>query len=253
MTVTLNEFIRRSNERHSSRYDYSQVDWHGTRIPVEIVCPEHGPFWRSPGLHYASKSRTPDLSGCHLCRQGFPTKEWKKALQKCLYGCKRDRLQLWPRWAYAKANNLNNYKGTAPNGTRHAERVATTWWGSMELAVDRLNRRVYWQRRPEWSKRMKVIASKMALVADQRRQGERITPTQLLELLETQNYKCALTGCDLSPEDVSVDHCVPTSRGGQHCIENMQLVTKAMNKLKGTLTNAELLALCKQVVSTLGD
>lgn len=69
----------------------------------------------------------------------------------------------------------------------------------------------------------------------------------LYALLEEQNYRCALTGDVLSPDDVAIDHIVPISSGGDFSIENSQLVSKAANRAKHTLSQEEFILLCKQV------
>lgn len=51
--VTLEEFLRRSNERHGGIYDYSQVDFKNTSTKVEIICSKHGSFWQTPTKHMA--------------------------------------------------------------------------------------------------------------------------------------------------------------------------------------------------------
>lgn len=60
--VTLDAFIERSNLIHNGRYDYSKVDWTNTKIPVEIICPVHGPFCQKPFKHLQGQ-------GCPDCRK----------------------------------------------------------------------------------------------------------------------------------------------------------------------------------------
>jgi hypothetical protein len=38
-------FIKKAKEKHRDFYDYSYVDYKGSREKVEIICPKHGPFW----------------------------------------------------------------------------------------------------------------------------------------------------------------------------------------------------------------
>jgi phenylalanyl-tRNA synthetase beta subunit len=38
---------------------------------------------------------------------------------------------------------------------------------------------------------------------------------ELREILDRQNYKCALTGRPLTPDNCAMDHIVPLSRGGK--------------------------------------
>ncbi len=49
--LTQDEFIRRANEKHGGKYDYSKVDYHGAETKVCIICPKHGEFWQTPHRH----------------------------------------------------------------------------------------------------------------------------------------------------------------------------------------------------------
>ena len=45
------EFIKKANEVHEGKYDYSKVEYKGTHTKVCIICKEHGEFWQSPASH----------------------------------------------------------------------------------------------------------------------------------------------------------------------------------------------------------
>lgn len=64
------EFVRRSNEIHHGKYDYSQVDFKGTKTKVQITCPEHGSFWQLPKNHLKGQ-------GCPECGKRY-AQEWQK-------------------------------------------------------------------------------------------------------------------------------------------------------------------------------
>ncbi len=72
---------------------------------------------------------------------------------------------------------------------------------------------------------------------------------EILELLETQGYRCALSGRALAPDFAALDHVMPVSRGGAHEIENAQVLDKTVNRAKHTLTNDEFIQLCREVVA----
>ena len=57
-----------------------------------------------------------------------------------------------------------------------------------------------------------------------------VTAANILRLLECQNYRCALTGRRLTPEVASLDHVVPVADGGEHRIENSQVLHKDVNR-----------------------
>ena len=76
-----------------------------------------------------------------------------------------------------------------------------------------------------------------------------VSTADLLNLLEAQRYRCALSGRLLEPANAAMDHVLPVSRRGRHSIENIQLLEKAVNRAKGTMTNDEFLAMCRDVVA----
>ena len=69
----------------------------------------------------------------------------------------------------------------------------------------------------------------------------------VLRLLAHQQYRCALTGRMLTPQDAALDHIVPIRCGGEHIIENTQVLHKDVNRAKGSLTSDEFIGLCREV------
>ncbi len=55
------EFIRKAINVHGERYDYSLVEYVGTKTKVKILCSEHGVFEQSPEKHVSRKQ------GCPIC------------------------------------------------------------------------------------------------------------------------------------------------------------------------------------------
>ena len=55
-------FIKRANEIHGNRYDYSKVKYVNNKTKVCIICPEHGEFWQRPDVHLKG-------CGCKKCVQ----------------------------------------------------------------------------------------------------------------------------------------------------------------------------------------
>jgi len=75
---------------------------------------------------------------------------------------------------------------------------------------------------------------------------------ELKLLIEKQNFKCALTGDEISFEmDIELDHKLPKYRGGTNDLSNVQWVTKEANWFKRALTENELLILCEKILLTL--
>ena len=59
--IDLIEFIKRSREKHSEFYDYSESIYINSKTKVKIKCPEHGYFYQFPKHHYLG-------SGCSKCK-----------------------------------------------------------------------------------------------------------------------------------------------------------------------------------------
>ena len=80
-----------------------------------------------------------------------------------------------------------------------------------------------------------------------------VSVTNVLRLLEVQQYRCALTGRCLTPQAAALDHIVPIRLGGKHVIENTQVLHKDVNRSKGSLTNEEFVGMCREVVCWAGS
>ena len=76
---------------------------------------------------------------------------------------------------------------------------------------------------------------------------ESITAKKVMQLVERQRYRCALTGRELTPSTASLDHKMPLSRVGQHSMSNLWIVHREINAAKGTMTIDEFIALCREV------
>jgi len=76
----------------------------------------------------------------------------------------------------------------------------------------------------------------------------RVTIKGVMAMLERQDYRCALTGRRLEPEVATLDHIIPLRCGGQHVLENTQVLHKDVNRAKGSMTTEEFLDLCREVV-----
>lgn len=78
--------------------------------------------------------------------------------------------------------------------------------------------------------------------------SKEITAEWLAEMLERQNYECALSGRPIDIMSLEIDHIVPSSKGGTDDLSNLRLVCREANMAKYTLTDAEFIALCHDVV-----
>lgn len=63
MKKTTDQFIKEAISVHNNKYDYSQVEYNGTHIPVLILCKQHGGFLQAPINHLKGQ-------GCPRCNLG---------------------------------------------------------------------------------------------------------------------------------------------------------------------------------------
>lgn len=82
-----------------------------------------------------------------------------------------------------------------------------------------------------------------------RNQSDSLTTKSIMRLIESQDFKCALTHRKLTPSTASLDHRVPVARGGPHVLSNCQVLDKQVNRAKGTMTTDEFISLCREVVA----
>ena len=71
----------------------------------------------------------------------------------------------------------------------------------------------------------------------------------LEKILQQQNYQCALTGRNLTPQNVALDHKLAAKNGGQHVLGNCHFVHEQINRSKNTMSVEEYISLCREVVA----
>lgn len=69
--LTTEQFIKKAQQIHNNKYDYSKVEYVNNRTKVCIICPEHGEFWQTPNSHLNG-------NGCSSCKglKKLTTKEF---------------------------------------------------------------------------------------------------------------------------------------------------------------------------------
>ena len=96
--MTKEEFIEKANKVHGvGRYDYSEVDYKGSKIDVWIICHEHDEPYRFP--------QTPNE---HLQGNGCPICAGNKKLTLKEFIEKSNKIHGIGRYDYSKVNYINN-------------------------------------------------------------------------------------------------------------------------------------------------
>jgi hypothetical protein len=72
---------------------------------------------------------------------------------------------------------------------------------------------------------------------------------KIVEIVEKQEFRCALSGVPLLPETSNLDHKHPVSLGGTDNIDNLQWLSTEVNKAKGNMPNEDFILMCKRVAA----
>ena len=87
--LTKEEFVAKARKVHGERYDYSKVEYKGSKIPVCIVCPIHGEFWQQPNAHLCG-CKCPKCSNENKVTRVCNSKEWFIERAKSVHGNQYD-------------------------------------------------------------------------------------------------------------------------------------------------------------------
>lgn len=101
-------------------------------------------------------------------------------------------------------------------------------------------------------KRISQIAKIMGLsgareLRPQKNSEASVTAADLMKKIRNQNFKCALSGIKLTPENAQLDHIEPLSEGGTNAIDNLQWLDARVNKAKGTMSQDEFVDMCERI------
>lgn len=82
------DFIKKAEEKHNGKYNYSKTNYKGNRTPVLIICPSHGEFWQKPFNHLLG-------SGCPKCKASHLENDTAKMLSKYHISFERQKKFKW--------------------------------------------------------------------------------------------------------------------------------------------------------------
>jgi 5-methylcytosine-specific restriction endonuclease McrA len=214
----------------------------------KVLCIFCGVWVRYGGNSSRAVCESPE---CQLSRaldsQAHTTHVWASAIPGMLRQLKekerRRSLVGWDKWVKVHAPLLNQRKKMFKRPATYREEA--TWDRSLRRCLSITKRSVLDFQASAWRIRVRGM---QASLNKRGQTGGIVTKRQLFNLLESQQYKCAITGDQLTPENCSADHIVPVSRGGSFDITNIQLVTKSANRWKSTMTHDEMIELAKRIV-----
>ncbi|MCR1795541.1 HNH endonuclease [Leptospira sp. id769339] len=73
------------------------------------------------------------------------------------------------------------------------------------------------------------------------------------KILNSQEYRCFLTGRELLPENTNSEHIVPLRKGGNHKLNNICHIVTPLSKLKRYYTEEEIVHLAADIVKWKGE
>ena len=78
---------------------------------------------------------------------------------------------------------------------------------------------------------------------------EMATTKEVYSKLQKSEFRCALTGWELQPDNFALDHIVPMSSGGGDDIDNLDCVHPVANRAKGTMSKEDFIEMCIAVAT----
>ena len=273
-------FVAQARAIHGDRYDYSRVEYHSQHVHVEIICSKHGVFRQRPHSHRrgmgcrkcGTQNRT-DLTK-HFCRFCGVRVMYRDAHKKrcqsedCLQRYEAEKEEsswLKKRWrrekkrqrGYARSE-MEKRLACAYHSVWMAKRYRTKAKDGRQKVIKPITEKLLKERarsKQRWAS-FTAIEKKAVRFCRETSSGRRwmanrkgsVRMRELLKKLEQQGNRCALSGEPIDDKNSEIDHIIPVSRGGSSEIENLQWVTRKINRMKQTMTNEEFVEACKLVV-----
>jgi hypothetical protein len=279
-------FVAQARAIHGDRYDYSRVEYVACRKRVKIICPVHGEFQQTPDLHRKGrncrkcsslKCTEKQAAFCRFCGVRVMYRDAHKKrcqsedcvrLHKIEKGRATGDLEIdFMRSAWSREKKIQKRMARSEIEKRCQRAYWSAWMAKRyrkpatqkqteepkEITEKLIKSRIKDKRK--WAL-MTPMKRKISYFVRETNSGRRhmanrkgsVKMRDMLEKLRQQGNRCALSGELIDHQNCEIDHIVPVSRGGSSDIENLQFVSKRMNRMKGTMTNEEFAEACKSVV-----
>ena len=90
MSLHTEVFIHKAKTVHGNKYDYSKVEYVGSKDKVKIICPLHGEFRQTPHIHHIQESGCPKCAAEERGRKYALTTDQFVTKAKAVHGDKYD-------------------------------------------------------------------------------------------------------------------------------------------------------------------
>lgn len=211
-------FFTRARAKHGDRYDYSKTNYRRLLDRIEIICPEHGSFFKRATRHL-------DGQGCPHCSVGGTHTRWSQKEDAFLREHYQKRGAAWcakelgrkPMGATNRASALGLTK--VPRPPLNHPHIPGHLWHNLEGG------------------------------AKARGLSVKITPDDVWEQYRRQEGCCALTGWSVAfgvrgLTTASIDR-IDSSKG--YFKDNIQIVHKIVNRAKWDSTDEAFYGMCAAI------
>ncbi|MFA5048414.1 MAG: hypothetical protein WC516_05335 [Patescibacteria group bacterium] len=113
--INLEQFLKKANEIHNCKYDYSKFIYAGSNSKGIIICPKHGEFLQIAGNHLRG-------NGCNKCKNGLHSEKSKLSKEEFI---KRSNKRHESKYDYSNFIYINNVTKGVVTCPKHGEFLQT--------------------------------------------------------------------------------------------------------------------------------
>jgi 5-methylcytosine-specific restriction endonuclease McrA len=129
---------------------------------------------------------------------------------------------------------------------RHYEKVIGI---SRKKRLERRSKSPYYQKKMGYQRYKCHTFQIIARYANNRCKIGKVKALDLWNLAKKQGLCCPISGEKLTVDNISLDHITPIIKGGTNALDNLRLVTRAVNTAKHTMSDAEFFSFCQNIVN----
>jgi 5-methylcytosine-specific restriction endonuclease McrA len=118
-----------------------------------------------------------------------------------------------------------------------------------ETKFKRRSKSPYYQKKQGYQRYKCHVFQIMANRCNIRCKISKVKAIDLWRLTKKQGIRCTISGERLTVDNISLDHIIPVSKGGTNALDNLRLVTRAVNTAKHTMSDDEFFLFCQNIVN----